>query len=67
MESQTATYYLTNTSKYYVYRPIEKPYEAEKKYFPSRTIFLILGFLFGLALGVIYIFRKNILSRILDD
>tara|TARA_B100001027_G_scaffold216595_1_gene193451 strand:+ start:62 stop:997 length:936 start_codon:yes stop_codon:yes gene_type:complete len=67
LESQTATYYLTNTSKYYVYRPIEKPYEAEKKYFPSRTIFLILGFLFGLALGVIYTFRKNILSRLLDD
>lgn len=67
IESQTASYYLINTSENYVFKAIELPYEAEKKYFPRRTIFLILGIIFGSFISFLYLYRQKILTIVLSE
>ena len=52
-----------NISKNYVFDFIEPPFIPEKKSKPSRSLIVILGFIFSLILAISYVLITNAIAK----
>ena len=59
IKSQLQTKMMANISDDYLVKNIDKPFVPEIKSYPSRILFLILGFLIGFGISISYILIKN--------
>jgi uncharacterized protein involved in exopolysaccharide biosynthesis len=63
IEDQLQVQMLSNVRKDYIFSYIDRPYVPMKKTSPIGFIYLFLGLFFGLSMGLIYIFAKNLLFK----
>jgi len=64
MERELSVQMLSNIDKYYLIKPIDKPFIPENKSSPNRRIIVIISALFGGLIGsliaiIIHFYRKN--------
>ena len=59
IEKNLETLMLANINKYYIIEPLDLPNLPERKIFPNRKIFLLLGLFFGffISTGISFIFK----------
>ena len=63
LEAQMQKYMLASANKNYVFKVIDSPRVAEKKFSPTRGIIVIFGTLLGFMIGIIYVLTKNYISK----
>lgn len=67
MESQLKALMLVSIQEDYVFRYIDQPIVAEDKSSPARLTIVIIGFIFGVILGIVVsilsLYKNKILSK----
>lgn len=63
LQQETQKLTLIEVNDYYVYEYIDPPAVMEKKSDPNRTLICIMGFIFGLFLGITLILLRYFLSN----